>query len=65
VVEARIYEGNLFPINNRITWGFWLALTDDEYKKVVPGVSYRLVPKTENPEYRWVMSQDITLVQAE
>lgn len=64
-VEAKLYEGNLFPINNRITWGFWLALTDEEYNKLLPGVSYRLVPKTENPEYRWVMDQDITLVRPE
>lgn len=61
VVEARIYEGNLYPINNQITWGFWLSFTDEEYSKLAPGVTYRLVPKTENPEYKWVMDQAITL----
>jgi len=64
IKEVKI-EGNLYPINNRVTWGFWLALTDEEYKKLTPGVTYRLVPKTDHPECKWVMDQAITLVLPE
>lgn len=60
-VEGRIYQGNLYPINNRLAWGFWLAFSEEEYQKMVPGLAYRLTPKTENPEYKWVMDQAITL----
>lgn len=61
-IEAKVYQGNKYSSNNRTFWGFWLAVDEKDYSMIEPGISYKLVPKRQNPEYRWVLTEDVSLI---
>lgn len=61
-IEAKVYQGNTYSSNNRTFWGFWLAVDEKDYSMIEPGIPYKLVPKRQNPEYRWVLTEDISLI---
>lgn len=61
-IEANIYQGDIFSANNKRFWGFWMAIDEKDYQMIEPGISYKLVPKKLNPEYRWVLLKELSLI---
>jgi hypothetical protein len=59
--KARIYECNMYIVGKRIFWGVWIKIDDSGYAKIKPGVSYKLVSKQHDGEYRWNLKKEITL----
>lgn len=61
-VTVFIYEGNIYKTNGNTFWGFWAVVPETEYEKLEPGVSYKLVPRKQNAEYRWVVAENVLIV---
>lgn len=62
IVEVQPNRGGKWQPKDRFIWGFWLSINDTEFAKLEPGVVYRLVPKKQDPEYRWVIGENVSLV---
>ena len=62
IIGVQIKNGGKFQIGNKLYWGFWVVMNDTEFAKLEPGVVYKLVPKKQDPEYRWVVGEDVSLV---
>lgn len=61
-VTVSIYEGNIYKTKGSAFWGFWAVVPEKEYEKLEPGVSYKLVPKEQNVEYRWIVDENVLIV---
>lgn len=42
--------------------GFWAVVPETEYEKLEPGVSYKLVPRKQNAEYKWIVDENVLIV---
>lgn len=61
-VTVSVYEGNIYNTKGSTFWGFWAMVPEIEYEKLEPGVSYKLVPKKQNVEYRWIVDENVLIV---
>ncbi len=63
-ITARLYEGNCYHTSKgKELCGFWVTIYDKKYTQIDRGVPYKLVPKKQDGECKWVMGEDITLTR--
>ncbi len=63
-ITARIYEGGpYYTLKGKEIYGFWAAILDDKFGKIERGVSYKLMPKKQDGECKWVIGDDVTLIR--
>jgi hypothetical protein len=63
---ASIYKGGSYhTADGKEIYGFWAKLSDAEFAKIEPGVSYRLAPQRRDGKYRWRIGADVALIRKE
>jgi hypothetical protein len=61
VATARLYEGTVYMVKGITFWGLWAVIGEEEFNKLEPGVVYKLVPKKQNPDYPWMIDENVSL----
>jgi hypothetical protein len=65
-VTASIYKGGSYHTSDgKELYGFWVNLSDEEFGKIKPGVSYRLTPQRRGGESQWRIGEDVALTRPE
>jgi hypothetical protein len=64
-ITTRLYEGNVYHTSKgKELCGFWVTIYDKKFGKIERGVSYKLVPKKQDGECKWVIGDDVTLTRS-
>jgi transglutaminase-like putative cysteine protease len=63
-ITARLYEGNSYHTSKgKELCGFWVTIYDKKFGKIERGVTYKLVPKKQDGECKWIIEDDISLIR--